>query len=113
MSDCAELSYLLADHVRGRLAGEPSTRVTEHLEGCPTCRATARALTLVRQASEGGGSDLWPRLSARRAAAEPDGAVVVSFPPLTWQAAAALAAVVLVLVVAGDVRLVALALGTL
>ena len=75
--------------VASRLADRTESEVTEHLATCPSCRATAAVLVIVRGARDEA-PDLWRRLQARLQQRDE---VVVRLPRLGWQVAAAVVAV--------------------
>jgi hypothetical protein len=106
MTDCAAFAALLADHA------EDQASLARHLGACGDCRATAGVLDLVRRVRDDQAPDLWPRLRARLAHQDAD-FVVLRFPRFTWQAAAALAAALVTVLLPGDLRLIALVLGAL
>lgn len=103
MTDCETVAPLLTAPL---LAGEDAA----HLAGCADCRATARALALVRRASGPPERDLWPRLRARLAVAE--GRVALRVPTFGWPAAAATVILMLGALVAPEpTRLLGVVLG--
>ena len=84
-----------------------------HLAACAACRAIAATLAGVRRVSAAADArDLWPRLAMQLE--EAGVRVPLHLPRLSWELAAALAAVVVApLLVAEPGRLLALMLGML
>ena len=75
--------------IASQLANSTESEVTDHLATCPSCRATAVAVWIVRDL-RAGAPDLWGRVRARLQQRDE---VVVRLPRIDWQAAAALVAV--------------------
>jgi len=96
-SDCAAIASRFG-RARDPRDDDETRRLAEHLAACAQCRAIAGVTRLVERATRAGG-DLWPRLAARLAR---DDRVELRLPPVTWGAAAALAAVVGTLVLVPD-----------
>src|SRR5262249_12247781 len=101
MKGCLELAPELADPAR--------TAVASHLATCPSCRATAATVAIVRGGVVAETPDLWERVRARVHQREE---VVVRLPRLGWEAAAAVAAVAVTVALAPEPgRLLAVLLG--
>jgi anti-sigma factor RsiW len=81
MKACLEVASGLADPARSEVAS--------HLATCPSCRATAAALEVVRGVRNEA-PDLWRRVQARLQQRDE---VIVRVPRVGWQVAAAVVAV--------------------
>jgi hypothetical protein len=99
---CRTISPLLGAYVNNRLKGAKADQVEEHLQSCPQCYSTAKALKLVLKESTGYQPDLWQSFRSRMADSEEDNQVQLQFPQFTWQTALALAVVVCILAIAPE-----------
>jgi len=101
MKGCLEVATELADPAHAAVAS--------HLATCPSCRATAATVAVVRGSLVAETPDLWGRIRARVREREE---VVVRLPRVGWQAAAAIAAVAIMAALAPEPgRLLAIVLG--
>ena len=101
-AECHTISPLLGEYVNNRLKGERANQVEEHLQSCPRCYSTAKALKLVLKESIGYQPDLWQSFRSRLADSEEGNQVQLKFPQFTWQSAVALAVVVCILAIAPE-----------